>query len=175
MANRTYLLGLNQNFFETDDVELNVILEAKYAIPPLWLTLFTADDIRLYHDIPLAVTSWAQALANIDRRTPAMIRMLGEAAAPLLAQWRQVIEKNEFANYLLNPSELKDMEDEAGQFHEEFKGWFADLAAIELGGVKPSELGLMLQHGPTFAEMEHVINPNLLCGGSANITLPWEK
>jgi hypothetical protein len=173
MANRAYLLGLNQEFFETDDIELNELLEANYAIAPMWLTLFTADDIKMYQETPLVLTSRAQALDNMARRAPAMVRLLGEAAAPIVAQWRTVIEQNVFANYLLNPSELKDMEDETGQFHAEFKGWFADLDAIEKGGVQAASLGLMGQHGPDFAAMPAATRANLFCGASFTVTLPW--
>ncbi len=175
MANRTYLLGLNEEFFETEDVSLNVLLEAKYCIPLLWLTLFKVDDMRLYHDIPLLLTNRAAALANIDRAAPGIVAMLGQSSATVIAQFRSVIEQNSFANYLLNPSELKDMEDAAGEFHAQLKRWFDDLAAIERGGVRPAELDVMLQHGPEMAELPQVIKPMHLCGYSFVVQLPWEE
>lgn len=174
MANRTYLVGLNQDFFEDDDAALNMLLEAEYCIPLFWLALFQAGDIRLYHDIPIVQTSREHALANIDQRAAGLAALLGEPGATLVAQWRAFIEQNDYANYLLNTSELAQMEDGEGELLRQLAGWFSDLALIASGTMTSRSLDVLTQAGPALAEYPYCGSPIHLCGHSFELPLPWE-
>lgn len=174
MTNRTYLVGLNQDFFENDKVALNMLLEAEYCIPVFWLALFQPSDIRLYYNIALLQTSRAQALANIDQRSDGLAALLGEPGARLVAQWRAFIEQNDYANYLLNTSELAEMEDGEGKFLRDLTGWFADLAAIGGGTPGSRALKVLTQASSSLTEFPYSDSPIHLCGHSFELPLPWE-
>jgi hypothetical protein len=174
MANRTYLVGLNEDFFEDDDVALNMLLEAEYCIPLFWLALFQADDIRLYHGIPILLTSRQQALDNIDQRAGGLATLLGEPGDKLIAQLRAFIEQNQYANYLVNTAELAQMEDGEGEFLAELTGWFSDMAAICKGAIPDRSLKVLAQAGPALASFPYAGSPLHLCGHSFNLPLPWE-
>lgn len=174
MANRTYLVGLNEDFFEDEDVSLNMLLEAEYCIPLFWLAMFQAGDIRLYHNIPILQTSRDHALANIDQRASALASLLGDSGDKLLADWRAFIEQNAYANYLINTAELAHMEDGEGAFLRQLTGWFADLATIGSGAIRRRALGVLTQASPTLTEFPYTDSPVHLCGHSYELPLPWE-
>lgn len=167
-------MGLNEDFFEDDDVALTMLLETEYCIPLFWLALFRADDIRLYHAIPILLTSRAQALANIDQRAGGLAALLGEPGDKLIAQLRTFIEQNEYAHYLLNTSELAQMEDSEGEFLADLTGWFSDMEAIAKGAIQDRSLKVLAQADPELAEFPYVGRPFHLCGHSFNLSLPWE-
>lgn len=174
MANRTYLVGLNEHFFDDEDVSLNMLLEAEYCIPLFWLALFQAADIRLYHNIPILHTSREQALVNIDQRASGLAALLGEPGTRLVAQWRAFIEQNDYVNYLLNTAELAQMESGDGEFLAELKDWFAELATITGGAVTNRALNVLVQASPSLADFPYADSPIHLCGHSFELPLPWE-
>jgi hypothetical protein len=177
MANRTYLCGLNQNFFEDDDdqIQLNVLLEARYCLPLLWFTLFQPDDIKLYSNVPILLTSREAALANLDRNAPALAAFVGEPAATIVAHWRTFIEQNEYANYLVNTHELQMMEDQQGEFHHDLKQMMAEFASIVDGTAPTRELYVVGQADRSLAEYPYRGIPLHLCGVSFNRPMPWEE
>lgn len=174
MANRTYLVGLNEHFFDDEDVSLNMLLEAEYCIPLFWLALFQTGDIRLYHNIPILHTSRIQALANIDQRASGLAALLGESGPRLVAQWRAFIEQNDYVNYLLNTAELAQMESGAGEFLAELKHWYAELATITAGPVTNRALKVLIQASPSLADFPYADSPIHLCGHSFELPMPWE-
>ena len=174
MANRTYLVGLNEHFFNDDDVALNMLLEAEYCIPLFWLALFQASDIGLYHDIALLHTSREQALANLDRRAPALAALLGESGTSLVAHMRTFIEQNPYANYLVNTSELAEMEDSEGAFLAELTTWFAELESIVNGSMTSRALDVLTQASPTLVDFPYTDSAVHLYGHSFSLPLPWE-
>ena len=173
MANRVYLLGVEQDFFASDEPGLHQLLEAEYCLPVLWLSLYRKEDIRLYEQVPLLLTSREQALANFDARRAALAAFLGEAADVLLGQFRQFIEQNAFANYMVNTYELDMMEDD-GVFHGQLQGFMDDLESIVEGSFASRELPLLLQADEELAEYPYSGNAQPLCGFSYDLPLPWE-
>lgn len=174
MSNRTYLVGLNEHFFDDDDVSLNMLLEAEYCIPLFWLALFQAGDIRLYHNIPILHTSRAQALANLDQRAPGLAALLGEPGDKLVAQMRAFIEQNPYQNYLINTSELAQMENAEGQFHAELTDWFAELATIANRTMSSRALNILTQASASLVDFPYTDRAIHLCGHSFELALPWE-
>lgn len=174
MANRTYLVGLNQHFFDDEDVSLNMLLEAEYCIPLFWLALFQAGDIQQYHSIPLLHTSGKQALANLDQRGPGLAALLGEPGTRLVAQMRAFIEQNPYAHYLINTSELAEMEDSEGQFLAQLTAWFAELETIANGSMTSRALDVLLQASPSLVDFPYTDRAIHLFGHSFNLPLPWE-
>ncbi|WP_305821311.1 hypothetical protein [Massilia brevitalea] len=173
MANRVYLLGVEQDFFASDEPGLHQLLEAEYCLPVLWLSLFRKDDIRLYQEVPLLLTSREQALANFDARRAALAGFLGGSTDILLGQFRQFIEQNAFANYMVNTYELDMMEDD-GVFHEQLQGYMDNLESIVEGRFASRELPLLLQADEELAEYPYTGNAQPLCGFSYDLALPWE-
>lgn len=174
MAYRTYLVGLNQHFFDDEDVALNMLLEAEYCIPVLWLALFQAADIGLYHNIPLLHTSRAQALANLDQRAPGLAALLGEPGSKLVAHMRAFIEQNPYANYLINTSELAQMENSEGEFQAEMTTWFEELDAIGNQAMTTRALSVLTQASASLVDFPYTDSAIHLCGHSFNLPLPWE-
>lgn len=175
MANRAYLCGLNENFFEDDDVSLVPLLERGYALPLLWFTLFRPEDIRMYQHVPILLTSRTQALANLERRAPAMEAFLGEPA-PIVAQWRQFIVDNDYANYLVNTHELQMMEDQVGQFERELRHWFAEFETILDGSAARRDLDVVAQASRSLTDFPYPYrgDPYHLCGITFDRPMPWE-
>lgn len=173
MANRVYLLGLNQDFFTTDEPELHQLLEAKYRLPVLWLSLYRKEDIRLYEEVPLLLATREQALANFDARRAALVAFLGGSSGTLLDQFRQFIEQNAFANYMVNTYELDMMEDD-GIFHEQLQGYMDDLQSIADGSFASRELPVLLQADDELTRYPYTGNALHLCGFSYDLPLPWE-
>ncbi len=173
MANRVYLLGVDQDFFASDEPGLHQLLEAEYCLPLLWLSLYRKGDIRLYQQVPLLLASREQALANFDARRAALAAFLGGSSATLLDQFRQFIEQNAFANYMVNTYELDMMEDD-GVFHEQLQGYMDELEAIAEGSLESRELPVLVQADDGLAEYPYVGNALPLCGFSYDLPLPWE-
>jgi len=174
MANRTYLVGLNEHFFDDEDVSLNMLLEAEYCIPLFWLALFQAGDIQQYHNIPLLHTSRTQALANLDLRALGLAALLGEPGNRLIAHMRAFIEQNPYANYLINTSELAQMEDSEGDFLAQLTAWFAELETIVNGSMASRALDVLLQASPSLVDFPYTDRAVHLFGHSFNLPLPWE-
>lgn len=174
MANRTYLVGLNQHFFDDEDVALNMLLEAEYCIALFWLALFQAGDIRQYHNIPLLHASRAQVLANLDLRGPGLAALLGEPGAPLVAHMRTFIDQNPYANYLINTSELAQLEDSEGEFLARLTAWFFDLGTITEGTMASRTLDVLLQASPSLVDFPYTGSAVHLFGHSFDLPLPWE-
>lgn len=175
MANRTYLVGLNEHFFDDEDVSLNMLLEAEYCIPLFWLALFQAGDIEQYHNIPLLHASRAQVLANLDRRGPGLAALLGAPGEALVAHMRTFIEQNPYANYLINTSELAEMEDSEGEFLAELTTWFAELETISNQSMSSRALDVLTQASPTLVDFPYTDSAVHLYGHSFNLPLPWES
>lgn len=173
MANRVYLLGVDQDFFASDEPGLHQLLEAEYCLPVLWLALYRKDDIRLYEQVPLLLTSREQALANFDTRRAALATFLGGSSDTLLGQFRRFIEQNAFANYMVNTYELDMMEDD-GVFHEQLQGYMDGLDSIVDGSFASRELPVLLQADDGLAEYPYAGNALPLCGFSYDLPLPWE-
>jgi len=172
MANRVYLLGVDQDFFASDEPGLHQLLEAEYCLPVLWLSLYKKDDIRLYQQIPLLLTSREQALANFDARRAALAAFLGGSSGALLDQFRRFIEQNAFANYMVNTHELNMMEDD-GVFHGQLQGYMDDLASIVEGSSVSRDLPLLLQADDGLTEYPYAGDAVPLCGFSYDLPLPW--
>lgn len=173
MANRVYLLGLNQDFFATEQPEVDQLLEAAHRLPVLWLSLYRKEDIRLYEQVPILLTSREQALANFDSRRNALVAFLGESSGAVLDQFRQFIVQNEFANYLVNTYELDMMEDD-GVLNEQMQGYMDDLQSIVEGTLTSRELPVLLQADDGFTKYPHTGKVLHLCGYSYSLPLPWE-
>lgn len=173
MANRVYLLGVDQDFFESDEPGLHQLLEAEYCLPVLWLSLYRKGDIRLYQQVPLLLTSREQALANFDARRPALAAFLGGSSAALLDQFRRFIEQNTFANYMVNTYELDMMEDD-GVFLEQLQCYMDDLESIVEGSFVSRELPVLLQADDGLADHPYAGSAVPLCGFSYDLPLPWE-
>lgn len=174
MANRAYLCGLNQNFFEDDDVELVPLLERGYALPLLWFTLFRPEDIRLYSGVPILLTSREQALANLAQRADAMKAFLGEPAT-IVGHWRTFIEQNDYANYLVNTHELQMMENEEGEFHRDLQQWFAQFDALADGTAGTRQLGVVAQANEALAQFPYRGDPYHLVGITFDRPMPWDE
>lgn len=175
MANRTYLLGLNEDFFEEENVSLHSLVEARYCIPVLWLSLFQSNDIRLYESIPILLTTRECALGNIDQRFDGLVSFFGEPCRKLLTQWRDFIEKNAYANYLLNTMELAQMENAEGEFLNELKNYMTELDALVAGTHATRELSVVVQASQSLVEYPYVNESLPLCGYSNSLSLPWEQ
>lgn len=175
MANRAILLGLDQDFFEDEEVKLHELAERNYAIPLLWLMLFQPGDVRMYHDIPLLLTSREAALANLARSAPGVTAFLGPASAGLVQQWCDYIGRNTFANYLLNTYDLKIMEDEEGQFRAELQQWLAEFAQLAGGTATTRELAVVTQASAALTAFPYTGGPLPLCGTSFTRSMPWER
>jgi len=175
VANRAILLGLDQDFFEDEEVKLHELAERNYAIPLLWLMLFQPCEVRMYHDIPLLLTSREAALANLERNAPAVTAFLGAGNATLVRQWCEFIEKNAFRNYLLNTYDLKIMEDEEGQFRAELEQWLAEFAQVASGTATTRALAVVTQASTELTAFPYTGGPLPLCGTSFTRTMPWER
>lgn len=175
MANRVYLTGLNENFFEDDDVAMHALVERNYAIPLLWFGLFEPEDLKLYSDVPILLTSRDRALASLRRRAPGLKAFLGDLAAPVVDDWITFIEQNAYANYLLNTLELAQMEDEEGEFRRDLEQYQAEFETIAAGTFASRELGVLLQETDQLAQFPYAGAPLHLCGYSFDLELPWER
>ncbi|QGZ39362.1 hypothetical protein IP92_02383 [Pseudoduganella flava] len=175
MANRAYLVGLNENFFEDDDVNLHPLIDRSYALPLLWFSLFEPDDLRMYSHVPIMLTSRDKALANIDRRAAALKAFLGPQAAPIVDHWRTFIDENAYANYLMNPMELVQMQDEEGEFLRDLRQWIAEFESIADGSATTRTLGILHQAHDGLMEYPYTGDPLHLCGHSFERPLPWER
>lgn len=173
MANRVYLLGMDQDFFTTDEPESHQLLEAEYCLPVLWLSLYRKEDIRLYEQVPLLLTSREQALTNFDARRNALAAFLGESSGSVLEQFRQFIVQNAFASYMVNTYELNMMDDD-GVLHEQLQGYMDDLQSIVDGTFVSRELPLLLQASNELTEYPYTGKVIHLCGFSFDLPLPWE-
>lgn len=153
---------------------MHPLLEAEYFLPVLWLSLFQKDDIRLYAQVPILLTSREQALANFDTRRAALVAFLGGSSGVLLDQFREFIVHNTFANYMVNTYELNMMEDD-GVFHEQLQGYMNDLESIVEGSFASRELPVLLQADEGLTHHPHTGKPMHLCGFSFDLPLPWER
>ena len=93
------------------------LLESADTIPVLWLTLFTAEDVKTYREeddeeeIPYLVAPTAQGKAQFQRRLPELRKAFRNIDA-FLPNWQEALDKMDRRFIKVDLSEVLDMLDE---------------------------------------------------------------
>ncbi len=176
MANRTYLLGFNEDFFAVESPVASEILEARYCMPFFWLTLFDLDSVHLYNEIPLLWTSKEKALQVLNSRLTLLHKMFGSTSKEIIGLWHQFVQQQNCQYFLLNTRELWMMQNEEGDFLKELQHQMQELSEMTISGV-PLMQALVVKQAFSDDDPDCPFMGSTLplFGHSYSIKVPWPE
>ena len=173
MANRTYLYGADSDNVEGEEFEAVELLEARYCIPFLWLSLFRRDDIKVIKKAPVPVASKDQVIATWTSRKEAVSRFLGPTADWIVAGWDEFIRTRDHAFFVLNTYELWLMESQEGDLAADLSRYFNELDEICDNPRPARDLAVAMQADRRVAAYPFEGKSMYLCGDTFGATVPW--